>query len=551
LILNGTGSLLLAVNAGSNELSSLRAGIPGLQVLSKVPSGGTFPNSVALNGDLVYVLNARGVANIGGFRLDFAGVLTPLPGSSRPLLGGSAAAPHDIRFSTDGSRLLVTEGGTQRIVVIPLDSSGLPENLVPMASAGVTPFGMKFGRAGALVVTEADSASVSSYFLTGNNTLDVKSATVPSTQMATCWIALTGDGKFGFASNTASGTISTYQLSGNGTLTLEQAVTASGLGALIDSAMSNDSRFLYVQDLSGHLKSGQWRSPQNRPIGNDTKFREALTAMEIEYAVGIQSTVSLWRPGQEPLPPKAKKKTGRPSKFRLRSKTHQPANALLIAQQLPAAAWKNITWRAGTKKALRSRFACVNVRPAHHHYERSDPLPEQWLLVEWPKGEPEPTKYWLSTMAPTATLAELIKVAKHRWIIERDYEELKQELGLGHFEGRGWRGFHHHATLCIAAYGFLIAERSRFPPPPAPERYSFPYPRFQIIGGPAVRPQQHNPYSMLHSASRSAKPSSLPCPAVPLVNAFAYNTVVLATRLCRTSHRHHSPRVSGPRDRVQ
>jgi len=86
------------------------------------------------------------------------------------------------------------------------------------------------------------------------------------------------------------------------------------------------------------------------------------------------------------------------------------------------------------------------------------------LLIEWPAGEREPTKYWLATLPADTRLAELVKLAKHRWIIERDYEELKQELGLGHYEGRGWRGFHHHATLCIAAYGFLVAERSRFSP---------------------------------------------------------------------------------------
>ena len=198
--------------------------------------------------------------------------------------------------------------------------------------------------------------------------------------------------------------------------------------------------------------------------GNDTKFREALTAMEIEYAVGIQSTVSLWRPGEEPLPPKPKKNTGRPPKLRQRSPSHQPATALQIAQELSVGAWKNTTWREGTKKTRRSRFACVRVRPAHRDFECSEPHREQWLLLEWPKDEPEPTKYWLSTLHPASTLAELVKVAKHRWIIERDYEELKQELGLGHFEGRGWRGFHHHATLCLAAYGFLIAERSRVSP---------------------------------------------------------------------------------------
>jgi len=84
--------------------------------------------------------------------------------------------------------------------------------------------------------------------------------------------------------------------------------------------------------------------------------------------------------------------------------------------------------------------------------------------VEWPKGEAEPTKCSLSTLPPETGLRDLVRIAKHRGIIERDYEGLKQELGLGHFEGRGWRGFHHHATLCIAAYGFLVAERSRFSP---------------------------------------------------------------------------------------
>jgi SRSO17 transposase len=94
----------------------------------------------------------------------------------------------------------------------------------------------------------------------------------------------------------------------------------------------------------------------------------------------------------------------------------------------------------------------------------SEPRAEEWLLIEWPSSEPGPTKYWLSPLPAETKLRDLVRLAKHRWIIERDYEELKQELGLGHYEGRGWRGFHHHATLCIAAYGFLVAERSRFSP---------------------------------------------------------------------------------------
>jgi len=106
----------------------------------------------------------------------------------------------------------------------------------------------------------------------------------------------------------------------------------------------------------------------------------------------------------------------------------------------------------------------VRVRPAHRDYWRAEPHEELWLLAEWPRGSAEPTKYWLANLPAETTLEELVPLAKHRWIVERDYLELKQELGLGHFEGRSWRGFHHHATLCIAAYGFLVAERSLFSP---------------------------------------------------------------------------------------
>jgi SRSO17 transposase len=94
----------------------------------------------------------------------------------------------------------------------------------------------------------------------------------------------------------------------------------------------------------------------------------------------------------------------------------------------------------------------------------SEPHPQEWLLIEWPDGETEPTKYWLSTVPADTPMTDLVAAAKGRWRIERDYRELKQEVGLGHFEGRGWRGFHHHASLCIAAYGFLVTERCLFPP---------------------------------------------------------------------------------------
>ena len=121
--------------------------------------------------------------------------------------------------------------------------------------------------------------------------------------------------------------------------------------------------------------------------------------------------------------------------------------------------YANVTWREGTNAALTSRFACLRVRPAHRDHLATTVRPEEWLLIEWPTADDEPAGYWLATAPDDATLEQLVFVAKMRWRIERDYRELKQEFGLSHYEGRNWRGFHHHATLCIAAYAFLTAHR--------------------------------------------------------------------------------------------
>ena len=134
-----------------------------------------------------------------------------------------------------------------------------------------------------------------------------------------------------------------------------------------------------------------------------------------------------------------------------------------MAQALPKRAWRQVTWREGTNTTLASRFAAVRVHPAHRDYNRTSDRPEEWCLIEWPNGEAERTKYWFSTLPADTSLRDLVDLAKLRWRIERDYQELKQELGLGHYEGRGWRGFHHHATLTIAAYGFLISEKETIP----------------------------------------------------------------------------------------
>lgn len=199
--------------------------------------------------------------------------------------------------------------------------------------------------------------------------------------------------------------------------------------------------------------------------GNGTPFRTAVTRLGLQYVVGIESSTTVWKPGQQPLPaPPRKPGRGATPKRLRRDAHHQPISVKELALNLPAVVWKDIGWRQGSQGMLHSRFAAVRIRPAHRDEKRSEPHPEEWLLIEWPKGTSEPTKYWVSTLPEKTSLKALVKIAKHRWIIERDYEELKQELGLGHYEGRGWRGFHHHATLCIAAYGFLIAERNRFSP---------------------------------------------------------------------------------------
>jgi len=225
--------------------------------------------------------------------------------------------------------------------------------------------------------------------------------------------------------------------------------------------------------------------------GNETRFREGITELELPYAVGVHENMTVWPPGEVPRPKQRRKGRGRPPTRLHRDAKHAPVAVKDLALGLPEQAWKTVVWREGTRHQLKSRFAAVRVRPAHRDEKRSEPYPEEWLLMEWPAGEPEPTKYWLSTLPANTRLTALVRLAKHRWIIERDYEELKQELGLGHYEGRGWRGFHHHATLCIAAYGFLVIERSRFSPSARGGRLELRAakipPQFQPRGSPRAR----------------------------------------------------------------
>jgi SRSO17 transposase len=209
--------------------------------------------------------------------------------------------------------------------------------------------------------------------------------------------------------------------------------------------------------------------------GDEAALRDRLSAHGLAYALGIRPATAVWWEGHQPVPAAADARRGRPRTRVRRDPTHPPIGALELAQALPGASYRTMTWREGTNAALSSRFARVHVRAAH----ADRPRRQEWLLIEWPKGEASSTRYWLSTLPESISLKELVATVKMSWRIERDYRELKQEVGLGHYEGRNWRGFHHHASLCIAAYGFLMLERlcgskknsARLKAPPVPEGF--------------------------------------------------------------------------------
>jgi SRSO17 transposase len=191
--------------------------------------------------------------------------------------------------------------------------------------------------------------------------------------------------------------------------------------------------------------------------GNDSRLRSGMTALGVLYVASILPNTLMWQSGAGP------RRKGKPLNNTGRRDEPGLISAKEVALGLPKQAWRTVKWREGSAEWLSSRFARVRVSVGHNKLIPEKLSPE-WLLIEWPEGEAEPTKYWLSTLPANISFRRLVDLAKMRWRIERDYQELKQEVGLGHYEGRGWRGFHHHATLCIAAYGFLIAERATIPP---------------------------------------------------------------------------------------
>jgi SRSO17 transposase len=199
--------------------------------------------------------------------------------------------------------------------------------------------------------------------------------------------------------------------------------------------------------------------------GMETAFRERLSELGLQYAVGIPASTTVWPPGHAPLPPKTYSGTGRVPTLLRRGATakQRPRTVKDVAFEIDPDDWHEVTWREGTNAPLRSQFARVRVRAAHRDYGRSALREAEWLIIEWPEGHEEPMKYWLSTLPEDMPLERMVYETKMRWRIERDYQDLKQDLGLGQYEGRGWRGFHHHASLSIAAYGFLLGQRLQHP----------------------------------------------------------------------------------------
>lgn len=195
--------------------------------------------------------------------------------------------------------------------------------------------------------------------------------------------------------------------------------------------------------------------------GDSGEFRDALVERKLRYVVAVNGEPVVWPPGSSPrVPRRSRGATGRPP-TRYLDDRHPP---IALKRLAPTLRFARVSWREGSKGWQSARFAAVRVRTAHRHREGTPPGDEQWLLCQDTGDTKTPYKFWLSNLPSTTTASTLVRLAKLRWRVERDYQELKGELGLDHYEGRTWRGFHHHGTLCAVAHGFLALRRALFPP---------------------------------------------------------------------------------------
>ena len=200
--------------------------------------------------------------------------------------------------------------------------------------------------------------------------------------------------------------------------------------------------------------------------GDTTELRSGLEERELEYVLDVKATTSAYREEVKPIQPPKPEGRGRPPGARYREDPSSLKELALAAGKRSAV---TVTWREGTRGKMNSRFLALRVRPANIHLRRAahkagEELPVRWLICEWPSKAPEPIKYWLSNLPEDTPLKQLVRLAKMRFRIEQDYRELKDGLGLDHFEGRTYRGWNHHVTLVSVAHGFLTLERRRRPP---------------------------------------------------------------------------------------
>ena len=258
LVFGPGNQFLFAVNAGSNEISVLSVRRTELALVDVINSGGVRPISLTVHENLLYVLNEGGTPNITGFTVGDDGTLTPLPGSTRPLIGGMGADPAEVSFDNDGTLLVVTEKLGNRLDTYTVDQNGLPSTPINNASNGMTPFGFSFNNEDFLIVSEAfggapNQAAASSYSSDPTGVLSVITGSLHNNQTASCWVVIPNNLMRAIVSNTGSGTISTYNINGSGMLTLGNAVAAN-LGpnsAPRDMALSVNGQILFVQSEGG------------------------------------------------------------------------------------------------------------------------------------------------------------------------------------------------------------------------------------------------------------------------------------------------------------
>jgi 6-phosphogluconolactonase len=261
LALSDDGGWLIAVNAASNSISSFAVGHDGLTWVSQVSSGGTTPISVTIHNDLVFALNAGGTANISGFHIDDAGVLHPIAGSTKPLSAPSPG-PAQVSFVNDGSALVITEKGTNKIISYTVDGSGIPITMHMLTSANPTPFGFAVGKNGLIYVSEAaggmaNLSTVSSYKVGWDGSISLVDGPESASQTAACWVVVTNNGKYVYATNTGSNTISAFGSDGWGNLSVLYGDVPAGTGTTpLDAAMSNNSQYLYVLNAGSHSIEG-------------------------------------------------------------------------------------------------------------------------------------------------------------------------------------------------------------------------------------------------------------------------------------------------------